>query len=296
MTSEERRDALIFLVLAFVVLPLLPNRSFGPYGALNPHRITLAVVAFTAISSVGYFAIRAVGPRRGSAVAGFAGGFVSATATTATLARRSHEGEDSAAMVSAALLASVATFVQLIAVLAVVDRALARQMVPACAVGVVVLIVLGLAGLRRSRDREQPEQSGDAVLPHHAVNGNSGDGARSHPFSLRAALLFAILLAFASFLGEWAAASLGGGASVLVAGLTGLADAHAGALAVASMSLQGDISSSTAGLAVGAAVLGNMVVKVVVSVALGGRHFGLRFAAAVVPASAAFLVCTALSG
>ncbi len=296
MTSEERRDAIIFLVIAFVALPLLPNRSFGPYGALNPHRITLAVLAFTAISSLGYLAVRAVGPRRGSAVAGFAGGFVSATATTAMLARRSHDGEDSSVMVSAALLASVATFVQLVAVLAVVDRKLSWQILPACAVGIAVLLALGAVGFRRSADREPSAVFRNELTQGHAIHPNGADGVRSHPFSLRAALLFAMVLTLASFLGEWAAASLGAGASVLVAGFTGLADAHAGALAVASMSLQGDISSSTAGLAVGAAVLGNMVVKVVVSLVLGGRGFGLRFAAAVVPATAAFVLCASLSG
>jgi hypothetical protein len=39
-----------------------------------------------------------------------------------------------------------------------------------------------------------------------------------------------------------------------------------------------------------------MVVKVVVSFAVGGRRFGARFAAAVVPATAVFVLCAALSG
>jgi hypothetical protein len=39
-----------------------------------------------------------------------------------------------------------------------------------------------------------------------------------------------------------------------------------------------------------------MVVKVVVSFVVGGRGFGVRFAAAVVPATAAFVLFAALSG
>jgi len=39
-----------------------------------------------------------------------------------------------------------------------------------------------------------------------------------------------------------------------------------------------------------------MVVKVVVSFALGGRGFGVRFAAAVVPATGVFVLFAALSG
>ncbi len=295
MTSTELRDAITLGVMAFVVLPLMPDRALGPYGALNPHRIWLAVVAFTAISWFGYLAVRAVGPRRGSVVAGFAGGFVSATATTATMARRCHDGERLSVMVSAALLASVATFLQLIGVLAVVDGALAGQLLPACILGAVVLVGLGLFGLRAYREPEPLE--GIAVPALASVpDDHARRSAPTHPFSLRAAFLFAAVLTIASLVGEWAAALVGDGGAVLVAGLTGLADAHAGALAAASMSVAGDLPASTTALAVGAAVFGNMVVKVVVSFVVGGRRFGARFAAAVVPATAVFVLCAALSG
>ena len=257
MTSKEIRDAITLAVMAFVVLPLMPDRALGPYGALNPHRIWLAAVAFAAISWFGYIAVHAVGPRRGSAVAGFAGGFVSATATTATMARRCRDGEQLSVMVSAALLASVATFLQLFGVLAVVDGALAWQLLPACILGVLVLVGLGLFGLRSHRGRESRRE---LVAPAPAPT-NAADGS-----------------------------------VVLVAGLTGLADAHAGALAAASMSVAGDLPASTTALAIGAAVFGNMVVKVVVSFVVGGRGFGARFAAAVVPATAAFVLFAALSG
>jgi len=297
MTSVEFRDAIALGVMAFVVLPLMPDRALGPYGALNPHRIWLAVVAFTAISWFGYLAVRSVGPRRGSVVAGFAGGFVSATATTATMARRCHDGEQLSVMVSAALLASVATFLQLFGVLAVVDGALAWQLLPACILGAIVLVGLGLFGLRSHRGPEPPDEI-TAPTPAlvNASDGNAGRSTPARPFSLRAAFLFAAVLTIASLVGEWAADLVGDGAAVLVAGLTGLADAHAGALAAASMSVAGDLPASTTALAIGAAVFGNMIVKVAVSFVVGGRGFGVRFAAAVVPATAVFVLCAALSG
>lgn len=299
MTSKEIRDAITLAVMAFVVLPLMPDRALGPYGALNPHRIWLAAVAFAAISWFGYIAVRAVGPRRGSAVAGFAGGFVSATATTATMARRCREGEQLSVTVSAALLSSVATFLQLIGVLAVVDAALAWQLLPACILGAVVLVGLGLFGLRSHRGAQSRGELIAPALAPAPTNASEGKAQRStsaHPFFLRAAFLFAAVLMIASLAGEWAAALVGDGAAVLVAGLTGLADAHAGALAAASMSVAGDLPVSTTALAVGAAVFGNMVVKVLVSFAVGGRGFGVRFAAAVVPATGVFVLFAALSG
>jgi uncharacterized membrane protein (DUF4010 family) len=200
-------------------------------------------------------------------------------------------------MVSAALLASVATLLQLIGVLAVVDGALAWQLLPACILGAVVLVGLGLFGLSSRRGSEsRGERIAPAPAPTNASGGRAQRSTPAHPFSLRAAFLFAAVLTIASLAGEWAAALVGDGAAVLVAGLTGLADAHAGALAAASMSVAGDLPVSTTALAIGAAVFGNMVVKVVVSFALGGRGFGVRFAAAVVPATGVFVLFAALSG
>jgi uncharacterized membrane protein (DUF4010 family) len=37
--EDEIRDALIFAAATLIVLPILPNQSMGPFGALNPHAI-----------------------------------------------------------------------------------------------------------------------------------------------------------------------------------------------------------------------------------------------------------------
>ena len=96
VSDEDVRDALTFFVAAFVVLPLLPDSDLGPYGVLNPRRIWLIVVLLTATGWIGYVASRVLGPRRGLAVTGLAGGFVSASATTGAMARRTEgRGTDS---------------------------------------------------------------------------------------------------------------------------------------------------------------------------------------------------------
>lgn len=285
ITAVELEDALTFGVIAFVILPLLPDTALGPYDALNPHRIWLAVVVFTTISWVGYIAVRAVGPRRGSVIAGFAGGFVSATATTATMARRCRDGGDLSVTSSAALWASIATFIQLAAVLTAIDSALASAMLPACAAASAMLGAVGLLGLRGT---------GVARRSAGAVDAAVGEDAR--PFSLRAAFLFAAVLTAASFVGEWAAQQVGSGAAVVVAGFSGLADAHAGAAAAASMSVGGDLDLSVSTAAVGAALAVNMVVKVALAFTIGGPTFGRRFSLAVVPATAVFVLCAVIAG
>ncbi|MEI6253351.1 MAG: MgtC/SapB family protein, partial [Mycobacteriaceae bacterium] len=77
VTEVELEDAVKFFVVAFVVLPLLPDRPMGPYGVLNPAKVWLLVVLLTGIGWVGYIGVRALGPKRGLLVTGLAGGFVS---------------------------------------------------------------------------------------------------------------------------------------------------------------------------------------------------------------------------
>jgi uncharacterized membrane protein (DUF4010 family) len=166
ITQTEIEDALRFFVIAFVVLPLLPDRKAGPYGALNPAKIWVLVVALTGIGWVGYIAVRALGPRRGLLVTGFAGGFISATATTASLGRLArHDPSAQPAAVGGALLASAATFIQLALVTAVANPDLLGRLAPALAAGLAVVAAEAVLLYRRSAAVTLPAatEAGDPV-------------------------------------------------------------------------------------------------------------------------------------
>jgi uncharacterized membrane protein (DUF4010 family) len=49
LTEEEVRDALIFAGATLVILPLLPDRTMGPYDVLNPRSIWIIVILVMAI-------------------------------------------------------------------------------------------------------------------------------------------------------------------------------------------------------------------------------------------------------
>jgi uncharacterized membrane protein (DUF4010 family) len=152
ISELELADALKFFVAAFIVLPLMPHASLGPYGVIDPRRMWTFVVAVTALGWLGYVAVRLAGPQRGLPAAGLAGGFVSGAATTGAMARASRDPELFRPAMAAALLASVATLVQLVLVTAVADGRVAALLLPAAALGAAVLV--GEAGwlvLRRSR-------------------------------------------------------------------------------------------------------------------------------------------------
>jgi len=66
---------------------------------------------------------------------------------------------------------------------------------------------------------------------------------------------------------------------VLATSAAGLADAHAGAVAAASLAAKGDVTVNTALVALAAALGSNLLVKTVLAFTAGGRRFGLGFLA-----------------
>lgn len=144
ITELELRDALKFFVAAFIVLPLMPQANLGPGGVIDPRRMWTFVVVVTALGWLGYVAVRLAGPERGLPAAGLAGGFVSSAATTGSMARTARDSELFRPAMAGALLATVASLVQLVLITAVADTQVAGLLVPATALAAVVL--LGEAG------------------------------------------------------------------------------------------------------------------------------------------------------
>ena len=278
VSEIELEDAIKFFVVAFVILPLLPDQGVGPYGVLNPAKIWLLVVLLTGIGWVGYIGVRALGPQRGLLVTGLAGGFVSATATTASMGRVSRTVAGVRAPLAGALLASLATFVQLLVVIGLVDvEVLRRLWLPVLAGLLVLLVVAALvyrgASIVPDQDPAEPDEP-------HPIPGR--------PFALRPALILAAVLTGALLVGRWGAEVLGPRGAVLAAFAAGLADAHAGSVAAASLAAKGDITVDTALISVAAALGSNLIVKTVLAFTAGGRRFGIGFLAAMAVPSLVF--------
>jgi hypothetical protein len=87
LTPKDLISILQFAVLSFVILPILPDRNYGPYEALNPHQAWLMVVLVSGVSLAGYAALRLAGPQHGAPMMGLLGGLVSSTATTVVFSR-----------------------------------------------------------------------------------------------------------------------------------------------------------------------------------------------------------------
>jgi len=270
LTEDEVHDALVLAAAALVILPLAPDRGFGPFEALNPRRIWMLVVIVMAIGGAGHVAVRILGARAGLPIAGFAGGFVSSTATIGTMGSRARMTPSlGRAAAAGAVLSTVATIVQLAIVLGATSPATLRAMALPLALAGAAAVAFGLAvAWRSARPSRHGGNPGNDTAAEEAA-------AKSRAFDLRAALLFAAVVSAVLLLAAAVTAWLGAPGTLAAAALSGFADAHAAAIAVASLAAAGRFSPGDAVVPILAGFTTNTVSKIVVAVTTGDRRFVL---------------------
>lgn len=259
--TEDIEAGVKLLAATFIVLPLLPREAVDPWGAIEPHSFWLLVILIAGLSLIGYVATRALGPERGAAVTGLAGGLVSSTAVTLTFARQSRErSEDSGdALASGLLLAWGIMFLRVIVEVAVVHAPLVGPLL--LPMGAMGLVTLALAGWFAARSRtRQAEVAGEIPL--------------RNPFSLSAAFKFALLFAVVLLAVKLTQQHFPGRGYYVVAALAGLADVDPITLSMAGLVRDGGAAPGTGVGAIVVASLTNTVVKCGMIVALASP--GLR--------------------
>lgn len=259
LTDDELRDLLVFAAATLVVLPLLPDKPIGPYGALNLRTVWTIVILVMAVSALGYVAVRLVGPRYGLPLAGLASGFVSSSATIGAMGTRAKaEPGLMKPAVAGAVLSSVATVVQLAILIAATNLPTLQALwLPLVFSGVAAILYGGAFTLWALKQQSQK----------HETQGNA--------FSLTTALTFAAILAVVLLVAA-AAQDLFGETGVLIAAAAaGFADTHSAAVSIASLVSDGRIKPPQTVMPVLAAFTTNTVTKMVFAVTAGGRTFAL---------------------
>jgi len=131
LTREDVFATLKFAVITAIVLPVLPNQTFGPppLNVLNPYNIWLMVVFISAISFLGYVLIKVVGSRQGIGLTGLLGGLASSTAVTLSFSQRSQAQPDLARPLTLGLTLSwMMMFLRVVAEVATLNAALLRML------------------------------------------------------------------------------------------------------------------------------------------------------------------------
>ena len=271
LTDAETHDLLVFAIATIVIWPQLPDRAIGPYQALNPHSIWLFVLLVLGIGACGHVLTRVLGPRYGLPLAGLASGFVSSTATIGVMAARAAKcPAEMKAAVAGAALSTVATFVQLGLLLAVVSPASLAAMARPLLAGGTIALVYGLAFTIAAL-----RSTGGAPVP----NGRA--------FSISSACVLASTLCVMLVASAALRAGFGEAGMVLGAALAGLVDTHAAAISVASLVAASKLSALDSVFPILAAMTTNMIAKASMSLGAGDLAFARRVLPGLVMSNAA---------
>ncbi|MDZ4252719.1 MAG: MgtC/SapB family protein [Sulfuritalea sp.] len=260
LTHIDLLSILQFGVLALVILPILPDRDFGPYGALNPHNIWWMVVLISGVSLAGYAALRLAGAQHGAALIGLFGGFASSTATTMIFARHAKAHVDLArtAMV-VILLANIVVMVRLGLLSFAVAPALAGQLLAVLGGGILLGTAATLWGWR------QLESGNTLPLPNV-----------TNPTEIRTALTFGGLYALILVLSAWLQDVAGNRGIYLLALVSGLTDVDAIVLSSLRMFSLDKLSAAQSITAITLATLSNLAFKTGLVVVIGGAALARR--------------------
>ncbi len=269
-TRTDVHQALQFAAVTGIVLPLVPDQPFGPYGAFNPFLIWSMVVLVSGLGFFGYVAVRIFGEDKGILFTGILGGLASSTATTLAMSRRSRAFPDTGRLCALAvslactvMLGRVAVMVGAVGISGPTGLELLASVAPWLAVLAVPGIVFAVQSWRHLSGRHPAVASAQEVR---------------NPLSLRIAVQFAILYALIVLLVRWANDVFGGAGVYWASFISGLTDVDAIALSLSQLQESGTIDTGEATRALLVAAGANSLLKAVIAVSLGARTMRLPIA------------------
>lgn len=282
ITWPELRSALVLLAMTFIVLPVVPDDSVGPFGGVNPRQVWVIAIVLAGASFAGYIAVKYLGASHGVLLAAAAGGLVSSTAVTLTNARRAAAGEGSPRLLAAgASLATAISFARVVAIVAALNPRLLVLIAPP--LGAAALVAAGFAVVSVYWRKEDHRDS-------QAIEFRN-------PFGFWSVVGFALLLGAIIVIGRVLGERLGTMGAVVGAAALGLADVDAVTVSMARLAPQ-PLSAQSATYAILAAVATNTLSKLAIAAAIGRGRFAAEVAvmsvASIIAASAALWVVVVL--
>lgn len=261
ISRVELLAALRLLFASFIVLPILPKHPIDPWQVLSPYKLCVLVILISALSMVGYVAVRILGEARGIVVTGFFGGLVSSTAATLTFARQSRESQVSReALASGILLSWTVMFLRVIVLVAVLRWSLLRPLgIPLAALAVLGAALCGVSMMRAQR-----------AVGHHPILAH--EASFTNPFRLLSAIKFACVFA-AVLLAAKAVSRYAPGAGIYwLAAIAGSTDVDAIVLSISELGKNSGATELVLARGILIACLANTLVKFGLAGGLGSRE------------------------
>ena len=257
--ETELRSAVQFAVLALVILPLLPNRGYGPGNLTNPRQLWAIVLLCSGLSYAGFIARSIVGETRGLGLTGLLGGLVSSTAVTLSFSRRSRDEPTLSRALGVGVVGACLVLLPRVLVLStVISREVAWQLTSYLAVPFLLGGTMLFMILRRGDATTSPQQQ-----PTEPVRS---------PLNLRSSIQMAVGFQAALLLVTLLRPRLNASGLLATAALLGLTDVDALTLSLSRLGRAPD-QTALAAQAIAVGILANTLLKLTVALTLGTTPF-----------------------
>lgn len=254
LDDKDIKAIMQFVLITFIILPILPNQTFGPFDVFNPRRTWLLVVLITGISLGGYLIYKFMRDRAGTILGGVLGGIISSTATTVSYAKISAAaplaGLHAAVVI---IIASSMVYMRIAIEIFVMAPEYFYQLMWPMVVMFLVSVGVSLYAYRLVRDQphSMPEQR--------------------NPSELKTALTFGVVYVGILFVISATTEYLGSEALYAVAAISGLADMDAITLSVSQKVQNGTITDILGWKLLLTALISNTFFKYGIIHVIGGK-------------------------
>lgn len=258
LKDKDLAAIMTFVGISLVILPILPDETYGPLDVLNPRDIWLMVTLIVGISVLGYFIYKWVGKKAGMLSNGILGGVISSTATSVSYARNSRKTDSVAKVAAFVVLAAVTvSIIRVIIEIGVVAPSHFMQVIVPFVVLFVFMAILSAIVFyfvsKKDEGEEMPEPK--------------------NPAQFKSAFVFGILYGLILLAVAFTKQEFGKSGLYIVSIIGGLAKKDAITLSLA-QSLTRGMEAHLVWRLIMTAVLANFAFKIGIGYVLGSKTFG----------------------
>lgn len=256
LEEKDMSAIMTFAGISLIILPILPDETYGPLDVLNPRNIWLMITLIVGISVIGYFIYKFLGKKTGILSNGILGGLISSTATTVSYARKTADSGNIEKI--AAFVITAASAVSLLRVLievgVIIPEKIPVIILPILIEFVFMAIICGIlfyAIQKEDSENEMPEPK--------------------NPAQFKSALIFGLLYGIILLAVAFAKKEFGNNALYIVSIISGLTDVDAITLSLSNLMKQDSLEAATGWKLILLAALSNLVFKGIMAAVLGTR-------------------------
>ncbi len=256
VSRQDLNQAILFMMMTFVILPILPNSAVDQWGLFNLYQIWLMVVLIAGISFFGYICTRFFGSQKGLGVTGFFGGLVSSTAIAYNMSRqvKTNLVLSKNFAIAVMLASSLMLFRAFLEVKILNDELSQALLCPVFVASFVSFLFIGYLYFKTPKTND----ANNFVL--------------KNPFELNEALIVGIVFGVTLAAITLAKQYFGESAIYVISFLSGLVDIDAAVLSVSSLANQ-SLSKEIAINAILLTIISNTFTKIFIVTIIGGWEF-----------------------